>query len=1140
MAQETITLKLTIDGQQAEKLLASLGLKGKTSGDQVGAGMGKARQSVQGLQTDLARAGLAIEGVQRIYGLLGQSVRPFLDAAREQAQAQQVLRGTSRLLGTSYEDLVGVASQINDQFNIGQQASNGMAAELAKLESQAGTSGKSLQATGAILDLAAARGFTADQAMQAVSQAMLGIDEGTDKLFGKNPSGLWADYAAKIGTTAGKLTDAQKQQALLDAIMTEGAKVQGEYARMMDGPIGATQDLSNATRELQAAGGGLVTEAATPLIRLLADLAGIVNSLPQPIRQVVGVAGMTTSAFVALRVAGITPTLGVFGRMPAVLRLARVQLAATGATAAGPVVLGFRTAGIAVKGFWASLGPVGWAILGITALAEAIALFRGASDEAAESTADWRQEMDGLTDAQLEASIRGLRGAIEASTVTLEAQRAKVRELQQVWQDANQAQAQYNQTGLMGGVRTAVVDAQVRNARDAVTRTEEALTEANERVATYEQQLADRRAERAQQERAQATADQAQRNAAAARQAAAEARRRQDAARQRAKELRDAQAALRLEMEAEVAARRSSLERQALDLERWYSEQKEIASAGTQLRIDLDAEYTARREAMYRTAANERDRAELDIQAGRMRLAGATEAEIVNLYIDATERMFYAAQGGSEEQSRIRLEWIRLTQQEEEAVRNEARARQDARDAEAAERAAQIEIDGATRAASLVGVARVVAVEETEAELSRIRLAALRARLDAQETFVGMTAQQTRVESARLREAIQREQAKIAASSRATAQAVADDMEEQVSRVLDFTGRAASAFWGQLTGERKRRSDEEVALDRERFAEQRADYGQQLRDRELSREDHATRMRELALSESEYEADLAEERESRIRRGARETSAFLIRESASYLAKLARDKVVELAVYTTTEEGKTLVSVGGTAVRIANYIAEQSVALASAGASMVSAAASWIAAAVKRLGLLSIVAIPAGLAGLYGVYQGAKAAFGFERGGYFGRQGEAASDEPVVGLGRGEAVLTRHQQTPVNRALKLVYGTDLGGLFASVTTPHSVSASSLMSAAGLPPGTPVYRSGGIVDVTRASTPQRDEAGMADAVGAAVRDAVAPLAAEVAQLKTQPPPVYADPKAFRAGQAAASADRSQAQPTRVRRITISRN
>ena len=940
-----------------------------------------------------------------------------------------------------------------------------MAAELAKLESQAGTSGQSVGATGAILDLAAARGFNSAEAMQAVQQAMLGIDEGTDKLFGKNPSGLWADYAAKIGTTAGKLTDAQKQQALLDAIMTEGAKVQGEYARMMEGPIGASQDLSVATDELRGAGGQLVTEALAPAIRHLADLAQAVNAAPEPVRRVAGVAGLATSAFIALRLSGITPTLGVLARAPAVLRLARVQLAATGATARGPVALGFRSAGIAVKGFWASLGPVGWAVLGITALAEAVFFLTGskhdataASEEHAEALAAEAEAYRNLSLDELAESERAVTAGKEQLTEAVREQEVEVARLRAEWQDLVRAQMRSARESMSLPGR-----AELEQAEAALAATRANLDE----NARQEQALADERRHRneaeAREQQARddaATRAAAQRREAAARQAAADARRRQQEADRLARERAEAQAALRLEIEGETAARRSALERQALDLERWYAEQKTVAGSTGELRGQLDAEYLARRTAMYRAATNQQRREDLDLQAERLRLAGATDLEIVRLYYDAVQQMHEAAEGGSEAQRQLRLELLRLSNETEAAMRENARARQEAEAAEFELRLAEIEVEGATVAASRSGSARVVAEQATEAEVSRLRLAALQARLAAQETYEGMTTQAARTEAARLRQAIVQEQSRIADASRKTSQAVADDAARQVDAVLDQVERATGAMFRELTRERERRTDEEVALDRGRFRDERARLDEQLRRREVSREEHATRIREIALSESEYEAGLAEERESRLRRGARATTDYLLAESGRYLAKLARDKVVELAVHTTTEEGKTVVSAVATAQRIATYLAEQAAALAQAGASMVSAAANAIASGARLPFPANIPAIALGVGAVGVAYLGAKKLFGFERGGYFGQPGEAGRDEPVVGLGRGEAVLTRHHQAPVNRALKSVYGYDLGGLFDRVQIPHSASASSLLSAAGLPPGTPMYETGG--------------------------------------------------------------------------------
>ena len=61
---------------------------------------------------------------------------------------------------------------------------------------------------------------------------------------------------------------------------------------------------------------------------------------------------------------------------------------------------------------------------------------------------------------------------------------------------------------------------------------------------------------------------------------------------------------------------------------------------------------------------------------------------------------------------------------------------------------------------------------------------------------------------------------------------------------------------------------------------------------------------------------------------------------------------------------------------------------------------------------------------------------GLAHGGFIGSPGEAGGDNIPIVVGRGEAVLNRHQQAVVEPALQAVYGGGLGDLFNSVQTPH--------------------------------------------------------------------------------------------------------
>lgn len=60
--------------------------------------------------------------------------------------------------------------------------------------------------------------------------------------------------------------------------------------------------------------------------------------------------------------------------------------------------------------------------------------------------------------------------------------------------------------------------------------------------------------------------------------------------------------------------------------------------------------------------------------------------------------------------------------------------------------------------------------------------------------------------------------------------------------------------------------------------------------------------------------------------------------------------------------------------------------------------------------------------------------------GYIGNPGERGHDMVPLMVGRGEAILNRHQQGPVDTALRRTYGFGLGGLFARERRPHYMAA----------------------------------------------------------------------------------------------------
>ena len=162
------------------------------------------------------------------------------------------LDGAARITGISLQTLTTISEKAQRQFGLSKTQAADFAVEMAKLASKAGDVGQAGPALQKFLDIGAARGLTAAQTLTAVQQSILGIDEGTDKLFNKNPSVLYAEFAEKIGTTAGKLSDQQKAQALVNAAFEDGSKVTGKYGEYLLSTAGQAEQTANKTQVLFA------------------------------------------------------------------------------------------------------------------------------------------------------------------------------------------------------------------------------------------------------------------------------------------------------------------------------------------------------------------------------------------------------------------------------------------------------------------------------------------------------------------------------------------------------------------------------------------------------------------------------------------------------------------------------------------------------------------------------------------------------------------------------------------------------------------------------------------------------------------------------------------------------------------------
>jgi hypothetical protein len=267
-------------------------------------GMTDARRNVTSLDQNIRRLSRSTVAQVASWGALAMAVKSSLDVANRYDNAQRQLAATSKLTGTSLGFLSGTSRKVQDQFKLSGITANALTIELTKLASKAGDVSKASDGLAAFLDIGAARGLNAEQTLQAVRQAILGIDEGTDKLFGKNPSVLYAEFAAKIGATAGKLTDAQKAQAILNAAMEDGGKVRGEYLKWLGTAQGQQFLLSQGIEKTQQALGKALQPALVAILPIVAKLAEWVQKSIIGWREIFATVGiMGPGAFRAFKLA---------------------------------------------------------------------------------------------------------------------------------------------------------------------------------------------------------------------------------------------------------------------------------------------------------------------------------------------------------------------------------------------------------------------------------------------------------------------------------------------------------------------------------------------------------------------------------------------------------------------------------------------------------------------------------------------------------------------------------------------------------------------------------------------------------------------------------------------------------------------
>ena len=162
----------------------------------------------------------------------------------------------------------GEFARLTSQSDVAARSSYASIVEFSK---QAGRIDQVDKLSSGLANLFAAKNISPDKMLDMLSQLKTGQDEVFDRLAGANPSKFYDEYARSIGTTAEKLTDAQKAQVRWDTIVKLSTIFDGTAEKRLKQMSGQLDSVAAGFENLYTRAG----KAVAPFVK--AQLENILN-----------------------------------------------------------------------------------------------------------------------------------------------------------------------------------------------------------------------------------------------------------------------------------------------------------------------------------------------------------------------------------------------------------------------------------------------------------------------------------------------------------------------------------------------------------------------------------------------------------------------------------------------------------------------------------------------------------------------------------------------------------------------------------------------------------------------------------------------------------------------------------------------
>ncbi len=203
--------------------------------------------------------GLSASAVESTLQGIASIGKEAFNAYIEGDRAATFLNSTQKRYNLSLVETQAQIAKLRQGYNLSRTEAENALGGATRAAAIAGDPSKGFALLTGAIKAAGASGVAKDQIPDLIRQIASGQDEAFDKLFGVNPSFFYDQYAKSLGRTAASLSDLEKAQARLSAVIDGGVKSGKAYEEYQQSSAGHYDKLTAKASDYYRALGEILT-----------------------------------------------------------------------------------------------------------------------------------------------------------------------------------------------------------------------------------------------------------------------------------------------------------------------------------------------------------------------------------------------------------------------------------------------------------------------------------------------------------------------------------------------------------------------------------------------------------------------------------------------------------------------------------------------------------------------------------------------------------------------------------------------------------------------------------------------------------------------------------------------------------------